>query len=100
MIFHLGFELPQPVSKELNADSDDLTAEELKIIKAQIRKNAVMIDDHVSRLDLFVNKEKYPRRAAFIEKIRERLELLMEENDTFREVLWKHFQKQDLQRKI
>ncbi len=100
MIFHLGFELPEPVSKELNADSPEFTAEEIKILKSQIRKNAVMIDDYVSRLDLFVNKEKYPRKAEFVNKLRQRLELLMEENDTFREVLWTHFQKQDLQRKL
>jgi hypothetical protein len=45
---------------------------------------------------MLVNKERYPHRAVFIEKIRRRLELLMEENDTFRNVLWKHVQKEDL----
>ncbi len=96
MTFHLGYELPEPVSTALDHESQDLTTEEIKILKRQIRKNTFLIDDYVDRLDLFVNKERYPRGAAFIQKIRRRLELLMEENDTFRQVLWKHFQRQEL----
>ena len=92
MIFHLGFELPEPETKHLDHESADLTKEETRILKQQIRKNADLIGTYVSRLDLLVNKERYPHRAAFIQKIRLRLELLMEENDTFRKVLWKHFQ--------
>lgn len=99
MIFHLGFELPAPVSTALDSESPALTSEEMRILKQQIRKNAVLIDDYVDRLDLFVNKEKYPRRAVFIQKMRRRLELLMEENDTFRQVLWTHFQREDLVKK-
>ncbi len=100
MMFHLGFELPVPVNTSLDSESSSLTSEEVRILKQQIRKNAVLIDEYVDRLDLFVNKEKYPRRAVFIEKIRRRLELLMEENDTFRQVLWTHFQKEDLLKNI
>ncbi len=96
MIFHLGYELPEPVSTALDHESLDLTAEEIKILRRQIRKNTFLIDDYVDRLDLFVNKERYPRCAVFIQKIRRRLELLMEENDTFRQVLWKHYQRQDV----
>ncbi len=96
MIFHLGFELPQPVSREMDADSQSLTGEEVRILKKQIRANTVLIDQFVDRLELLVNKERYPHRAVFIEKIRRRLELLMEENDTFRGVLWKHMQKENL----
>ena len=95
MIFHMGFELPKPESRELDSESIDLTSEEIRILKKQIRNNTILIDQHVSRLDLFVNKEQYPRQAVFLEKIRKRLDLLMEENDTFREVLWQHFQRQD-----
>ena len=92
MIFHLSYELPSPVSTALDSSVPDLTTEEIRILKQQIRKNADFIDQYVSRLDLLVNKERYPHRAVFIEKIRRRLELLMEENDTFRKVLWKHYQ--------
>ena len=92
MIFHLSYELPKPVSQELNADSPDLTGEEIRILKVQISKNSEKVGEYVSRLDLLVNKERYPHKAVFIEKIRRRLELLMEENDTFRKVLWRHYQ--------
>ena len=96
MTFHLGYELPEPVSTVLDHESPDLTSEEIKILRRQIRKNAVLIDDYVDRLDLFVNKERYPRRAVFIQKIRRRLELLMEENDTFRKTLWSHLQSEEM----
>ncbi len=96
MIFHFGFELPVKVSTELNHESQDLTSEEIKILRKQIRQNSVLIDEHVDRLELFVNKERYPPKAVFLQKIRRRLELLMEENDTFRKVLWRHYQQQDL----
>ncbi len=97
MIFHFGYELPEPPpAPVLDAESPDLTREEIRILKLQIRKNSMLIDDYIERLDLLVNKECYPHKAVFIEKIRRRLDLLMEENNTFRSVLWKHFQKQDL----
>lgn len=96
MMFHLGFELPEKSSTVLDHESADLTAEEIRILKRQIRQNTAMIDDYVSRLDLFVNKERYPRKAEFLIKIRRRLELLMEENDTFRTVLWRHYQAEEV----
>jgi len=96
MIFHLGFELPEPASAALDADSSGLTTAEIRILKRQIRSNTRLIDQFVDRLDLFVNKERYPRCTGFIQKIRLRLGLLMEENDTFRSVLWRHYQTQEL----
>ena len=98
MIFHLGTELPVPQSPLLNADSVDLTQEEIRIIKAQIRRNSVHVDQFVDRLTLLVLKERYPSKAVFVQKIRRRLEILMEENDTFRQVLWKHYLKQEVLR--
>ena len=92
MIFHFLTELPEKVSRQLNHESQDLTSEERRILKAQISKNSRVIADYIERLDLLVNKERYPRNAAFIQKIRVRLDLLMEENDTFRGVLWKQYQ--------
>ncbi|MBI3317308.1 MAG: hypothetical protein HYZ85_04820 [Candidatus Omnitrophica bacterium] len=99
MIFHLANELPVQEPAVLDHESKDLTWEEIRILKTQIRRNTVLIDDFVNRLDLMINKEKYPHRAVFIHKIRRRLELLMEENDTFRNVLWKHYQKEEILRK-
>jgi len=90
MIFHLGYELPEKQSEHLDHESPDLTPKEVRILKEQIRKNSQLIDTYISRLDLFVNKEKYPPQAEFLKKIRTRLELLIEENDTFRKVHWKH----------
>ena len=96
MIFHLGFELPERPSTELDHESAHLTREEIRILKKQIRSNSMIVDQHVSRLELFVNKERYPHREVFLEKIRRRMELLMAENDTFRKVLWKHYQKEEI----
>ena len=97
MIFHMGFELPEPVSTALDHEASDLTLEEIKILRRQIQRNSLVIGEHVTRLDLLVNKERYPRRAVFIEKIRRRLELLMEENDTFRKTLWRHHLQREAQ---
>ena len=96
MIFHLGFELPPPVSKTLDHEASGLTQEEVRILKTQIRRNAKIIHQFIARLDLFVNREKYPNKLEFVEKIRAQLELLMAENDTFRKVLWKQFQSEDV----
>jgi hypothetical protein len=88
--FHLGFELPAPPF--LDAESDTLTSTEVDILRSQIRKNACVIDSYIQRIDLFVNQEKYPKGVAFVAKLRRRMFLLMEENDTFRRRLWAHFQ--------
>ena len=96
MIFHFGFELPKLEPAILDSESPDLTREEKRILKDQIRKNSALIDNYIDRLDLLVNKERHPAKEVFVGKIRMRLNVLMEENNTFREVLWKHFQKQDL----
>ncbi|MCM8775560.1 MAG: hypothetical protein NC930_04320 [Candidatus Omnitrophica bacterium] len=96
MIFHLAYEIPRPRFKVLDSDIPQLTPEEVRILKDQIRKNSVLIEDYVYRLDLLVNKEGHPYRETFVKKIRERLHLLMEENDTFRQVLWKHVQREAL----
>ena len=98
MMFHFGFELPVPVSTAINHETPGLTQEETRIIKKQIRQNAAIVDQHVAKLELFVNHERHPARAVFVSKIRRRLELLMEENDTFRQVLWTHYQREEMLR--
>lgn len=96
MIFHVGHELPVTESRELDCESPSFTAEETRIIKNQIRKNMAVIDEHVRRIDLFVNHERHASRAPLVEKLRERLALLMEENDTFRRTLWRQFERESL----
>ena len=96
MIFHLSYEIPKrlpPLS--FDTDSKLLNALELSIIREQIRKNAAVIDEYIEKVHLFVNLERYPHREPFIEKLRHRMFLLMEENDTFRKVLWDHYQAED-----
>lgn len=90
MVFHLGFELPE--RQTLDADTEELTPHETQIIQRQIRKNTAVIDSYIERIHLFVNQEKYPKGEVFIEKLRRRMFLLMEENDTFRRLLWRHIQ--------
>ena len=92
MILHLGHELPVKEEKTMDCDSPAFTSEEMRIVKNQIRKNMAVIDEHIRRIDLFVNHERHASRAGLIEQLHERLFVLMEENDTFRKVLWKQYQ--------
>lgn len=99
MIFHLSYEIPKKTALTFDDTTKLLSGAELAIIKEQIRKNTVVIDEYVAKLHLFVNQEKYPHREPFVEKIRQRMFLLMDENDTFRKVLWDHYQAEDLVRR-
>jgi hypothetical protein len=92
MILHLGHDLPVKETSTLDCESPAFTSEEIRIVKNQIRRNMAVIDAHVRRIDLFVNHECHASRAGLIEHLRERLGVLMEENDTFRKVLWKQYQ--------
>jgi hypothetical protein len=92
MIFHLSFEIPRKPELSFDETVPVLTAAELEIIKKQIRDNSKVIDEYVGKIHLFVNQEKYPRSEPFVERLRQRMFLLMEENDTFRGVLWNHYQ--------
>ena len=96
MIFHLGTEIPEQVSNVLDHEVPGLTPAEESILRTQIRKNNRLIAEYVGRLDLLLNREGYPLTALFIHRIRRRLDLLMEENDTFRKVLWKNDRGADL----
>ncbi len=96
MIFHMGHELPVREEKSLDCEAPAFTSEETRIIKKQIRRNMAVIDAHIRKIDLFVNHERHPSRAAYVEQLHERLSLLMEENDTFRNVLWSQTRKENL----
>jgi len=92
MILHMGHDLPVKEERTLDCESPAFTSEETRIIKSQIRKNMAVIDEHIRRIDLFVNHERHPSRAGLIEQLHERLFVLMDENDTFRKALWKQYQ--------
>lgn len=96
MIFHYGTDLPKKEPQHLDHEAVELTHKEKDIIRKQIKQNSRLVEAYLERLDLLVNKEKYPQEATFIKKMRRRLDLLIEENDTFRKVLWKHFQSESL----
>ena len=95
MTLHLLYELPKPVNREMKENLPGLTEEEQRIITSQIRRNSTVIQGLIKKIDLFMNFEKVPSQESFILEIRSKLELLMQENDTFRKVLWKHFQLDD-----
>ena len=92
MSLHFLYDLPKPVNRELKEYIPGLTEEEERIIKTQVRRNSSVIQGLIRKLDLFANFEKVPEQEKFILEIRSKLEILMQENDTFRQVLWKHFQ--------
>ncbi len=96
MIFHLRTEVPEPVSDVLDHESSNLTPAEETIVRTQIRRNNRFISEYIARLDLLLNQEGYPPTAVFIQRMRRKLDLLIEENDTFRKVLWKNFQQSNL----
>ena len=83
--------------KKIRGD-ETLSEAEVRIVFEQIRKNSVVIEDYIDRLDLIVNREGHRRPEHFIERIQERLYLLMAENDTFREVFWRHCLLEDLRK--
>lgn len=97
MIFHFGFELPVPPAPPfLNPESPDLTDEEMRIVREQIRKNSMVINDFIRRLDLLVNSEKYPNADPVVLRMRNKLTVLMEENNTFRDLLWETLRKREM----
>ncbi len=96
MILHMGHELPAKEERTLNCEVPSFTSEETRIIKRQIRRNMAVIDAHIRKIDLFVNHEHHPSRAVHVAAMHERLLLLMEENDTFRNVLWNQTRKENL----
>ena len=91
MILHVGHDLPVKEATTLDCESPAFTSEETRIIKNQIRKNREVIDLHIRRIDLFVNHERHSSRAGLIERLHERLFVLMDENDTFRKALWQQY---------
>ena len=96
MILHMVHEIPAKEEKTLDCEVPFFTSEETRIIKTQIRKNMAIIDQYIRRIDLFVNHEHHVSRGLLIAQLRERLGVLMDENDTFRTVLWKQFQLENL----
>ena len=94
-MFHMISELPPKHEAVLDHESLSLTEEELRIIRSQIKKNSQRINDFIYRMDLFLNREKYPPDVFFVQKLRKRVLVLMSENDTFRKVLWNYYQSEN-----
>jgi hypothetical protein len=69
-----------------------LTEREVKLLRAVIRSNSQIIDRYVQTIDLLVNKERCPEDANTLTSWRNRLAIALDENDTFRKVLWRHLQ--------
>lgn len=69
-----------------------LNKKEEKIIKEQIVKNGTIITGLIKRIELLVNREGHKQDSVVVCDLRKRLVLVMEENDTFRRVYWRHVQ--------
>lgn len=67
-----------------------LTESEVDLLSKQIRYNSEWIDRYIKVIDLLVNKEKCPKDASTLTRLRHRLQIAMDESDTFRKVLWRH----------
>ncbi len=73
---------------DLNEEDFFLTSREAEILKDQIDKNKKRIAEFVALIDRLVNIESYPASHPKVEYFRKRMELLMDENNTFRQNLW------------
>ena len=69
-----------------------LTEREVALLTKQVRTNSRMIERHIEVIDLLINKERCPKDANTLLSLRKRLQVAIEENDTFRKVLWRHLQ--------
>jgi hypothetical protein len=68
-----------------------LTPEQADILQEQIQKNRERVDQYVALIDRLVNIEGFSPTHDRVESLRQRLFLLMEENNTFRKTLWHHW---------
>lgn len=71
---------------------------EVKLLKTQIRKNSRLVDRLMEIIDLLANKEGCPKDANTLASLRKRFAVAVDENDTFRRVLWRHLQSVENQR--
>ena len=65
---------------------------EVRILEKQIQANSLIIGRYIEVIDLLVNKERCPKDANTLLRLRTRLAVAIAENDTFRRVLWRHAQ--------
>ena len=78
--------------RSIQPSSGFLTEREVKILSHQIRSNSVLIDHYIEVIDLLINKERCPKDANTLARLRNWLNIAIAENDTFRRVLWHHTQ--------
>ena len=69
-----------------------LNEQEVQILENQIRNNSAVINHYIHVIDLLVNRERCPKDANTLVRLRTRLSVAISENDTFRKVLWRHSQ--------
>ena len=75
----------------LHFEESRLEPDQVEIVEDQIKKNKDHVDEYVSLIDRLVNIEHFPSNHEKVHHLRERMTLLMEENNTFRRVLWNHW---------
>ena len=69
-----------------------LTERQVEVLRNQIRSNSLLIDHYIEVIDLLINKERCPKDANTLARLRNWLNIAISENDTFRRVLWRHMQ--------
>ena len=77
-----------------------LTEREETILRRQIRRNSRVIDSLVEKIDLLANRERCPKDANTLLRLRKQLSIEVEENDNFRKVLWRHLKAKESWRKL
>lgn len=76
----------------VQSPSGFLTEREVTVLSKQIRSNSILIDHYIEVIDLLINKERCPKDANTLARLRNWLNIAIAENDTFRGVLWRHIQ--------
>jgi hypothetical protein len=69
-----------------------LSEADVRLIRKQVRMNSIAVERYVRTIDLLINREQCPQDASPLVRLRKRLEIAIQENDTFRKVLWRHVQ--------
>src|SRR3989338_11074425 len=80
------------VESLISSPLGSISEREVALLSKQIRSNSVVMDRIIETIDLLANKEGCPKDANTLAALRHRLHIAIQENDTFRKVLWRHTQ--------
>ena len=72
-----------------------LTQRQVRLLQKQVRHNSIAIDRYIEVIDLLANKERCPKDANTLVRLRNWFSVAIAENDTFRKVLWRHAQQME-----